>query len=185
MATKAEGIQWLEQAEASGHLYRIKSGWKGMMIFAGVLTCLLVITIPIGIWFFITASKARVGVTEEGFAIRWFTTNAFRWDEIEAFRPVGLHFHVSGGGLVGALVGAAASSAVAARTEGLKGPLGFKVKGKKMFREMPAHAIERSVAMAQQFEQYTGLTIFPKPEGEEAAAEGEATPEQAEKPAEG
>ncbi|TNF38036.1 MAG: hypothetical protein EP329_01530 [Deltaproteobacteria bacterium] len=173
MATKAEGKQWLAEAEQNGQLYRIKSGWKGMMIFAGVLTCLLVITLPLGIWMFFVAKNARVGITDKGFAISWFGTSAFRWDELEAFRPVALNFHVHGGGLVGALVGVAASAAVSARTEGLKGPLGYKLKGKRMFREMPAHAIENSVAMAQEMEKHSGLTIFPKAEGE-ATAEAEA-----------
>ena len=178
MATKLDGKQVLADAESNGQLYRIKSGWKGMMIFAGVLTCLLVITIPLGIWFFFIAGKARVGLNDEGFAIKWFTTNAYRWEDLEAFRPVGLHFHVHGQGLLGAVVGMAASAAVSARTEGLKGPLGYKLKGKRGWREMPAHAIERSVAMAEEFERRTGLVIFPKPEGTE-----EAPASAAEKPA--
>lgn len=169
MATKLDGKQVLADAENNGQLYRIKSGWKGFMIFAGVLMCLLVITIPLGIWFFVMASKARVGLNDEGFAVKWFTTKGYRWEDIEAFAPVALNFHVHGQGLIGAVVGIAASAAVSARTEGLKGPLGFKLKGKRMFIQMPAHAIERSVAMAEEMERRTGLVIFPKPEGSEAA----------------
>lgn len=176
MATQLDGKRVLAEAEQNGQLYRIKSGWKGMMIFAGVLTCLLIITLPLGIWLIIISGKARVGLNDEGFAIKWFTTNAYRWEDIEAFRPVGLHFHVHGQGLVGALVGVAASAAVSARTEGLKGPLGYKLKGKGGWREMPAHAIANSVAMAKEFERRTGLVIFPKPEGEGEKA-AEAAPE--------
>lgn len=162
---KLDGKAMLEEADKSGRIYRIKSSWKKTFIFAGVLMCLLVITIPVGIWFFLIPGKARVGMTDEGFAIKWFGTRAYRWEDIEAFQPQ--HFNISGHGVVGALAGVA----IAAKTEGLKGPLSFKLKGKKMWTQMPAHAIERSAEMAREMEQHTGLTILPEePAKDEAPA---------------
>lgn len=160
----------LEEAERDGQVYRIKSGWKKYFIFAGVLMCLLVLTLPLGIWFFFIAKNARLGIAEKGFVLKWMGTLAVAWEDIDSFVPVPLHFHASGGGLVGALAAAAASAAVAAKTEGLKGPLQFKIKDKWGTKMIPAHAIENSVAMAKEMEKRTGLTIFP-PEEEAGEAD--------------
>lgn len=160
--TKLDGAALLAEAEKNGQIYPIKPGWRKFMYFAGVLMCLLVITIPLGIWFFLMAPKCRLGITKEGFAIKWFTTNAYAWSDIESFVPVPLHFHAAGGGLVGALISTAASAAVAAKTQGLKGPLQFKVKGKWGYRQIPAHAIQNSLAMVEEMERQSGLVILPK-----------------------
>jgi hypothetical protein len=57
---------------------------------------------------------------------------------------------------------------VSKKTEGLKGPLQFRLRGKKMPRMIPAHTIENSLEMARQMEQLSGLPILPR----------ESTPEQ-------
>lgn len=169
--TKLNAKEQLAKADESGQIYRIKSSWKKLMIFAGVLMCLLVITIPLGIWFFFIAKSARLGITDEGFAIKWFGKKAWAWSDIESFRRAPLNFYASGGGLVGALAAAAASSAVSKRTQGLNGPLSFKVHGKKLWQQIPAHAIDRSFEMAQEMERRTGLEILPRPaEAAEPAA---------------
>ncbi|MCB9736433.1 MAG: hypothetical protein H6745_27970 [Deltaproteobacteria bacterium] len=167
---KLNGKQVLADADQNGLLFPIKPGWRKYMIFAGVLMCLLIITIPLGIWFFVMAGKCRLGMNDEGFAVKWFTTNAYRWDDIEAFRPAPLSFnvHIAGGGLVGGLIAgvasAAASSAVAKRTAGINGPVSFKLKGKRMWLQFPAHAIQNSVEMAREMERRTGLEILPPAE---------------------
>lgn len=157
---KAEAKQILLESEQSGQLYRIKSGWKGYMIATGVFLCLLVITLPLGIWFIHVGTRARLGLGEHGFAITWLTTKGWRYDEIESFAPVSLNFSGGGGGLVGALAAAAVSSIVASRTEGLKGPVLFKVKGKRLHQNLPAHAIQRSFELAEELQRRTGLPVL-------------------------
>jgi len=171
MAQKLDGKKVLADADASGLVHRIKPGWRRAMIFAGVLTCLLIIGIPFGIWFIIAATKARIGMNDEGFAVHWLTVRAYRWEDIEQFAPGNLHIHVHGAGLVGALVGAAASATIQARTQGLKAPLQFKLKGKRGWKMFPAHAVQNSVEMAREMERRTGLAIFP-PEPEAAPEAG-------------
>jgi hypothetical protein len=168
---KLNGKELLAKAEEQGQVYRVKSGWRKLMVFAAVLMCLLVILIPLGIWFFYISRTARLGITDEGFALKWFGTKAWAWSDIEAFRQAPLNFGSGGAGLVGALAGAVASEVVSRKTQGLNGPLSFKLKGKKLWRAFPAHAIERSFEMAEEMERRTGLEILPRtPEAELKAA---------------
>lgn len=156
----------LEEADRTGKVYRLKKGWRRYQKFAGVLCCLLIITIPLGIWIFVAANKARIGLGKDGFVLKMFGTKAVAWNDIEKFTAAKLGSSAMGGGLVGL----ALASAVSARTEGLRGPLWVKLKDRKMQVQIPAHSIENSVAMAREMERLSGLEIFP-PE-EPAAAEG-------------
>lgn len=151
----------LAEAESNGRVFKIKSGWRGFMYFAAVLMCILIITLPVGIWFIVVARRARVGLTDEGFAVSWFLTRAYAWGDIESFEPQRLNLSAGGqGGLVGALAVAAAGAVIAKKTQGLKGPLMFKLKGKRGQKALQAHAIENSVEMAQQMERHTNLVIL-------------------------
>jgi hypothetical protein len=154
---KLDARELLERAELSGRTYRMKSGWRKMQIFAGVITCLLIVTIPLGIWIIIRAKNARIGLTEEGFAFRYLGTLAHRWEEIESITPVAMSGATFGGGLVGV----AAAAAVAKKTQGLKGPLQIKLRGKRMPRSIPAHTIENSLEMARQMEHLSGISFLP------------------------
>lgn len=153
-----DGKALLALAESVGQFYPMKKGWRNYQIFAGVLTCLLVVTIPLGIWIIVRAGKAGIGINEEGFAYRYLTTMAFRWDEVEAITLSGMTGAEFGGGLVGL----AAASAVKKRTTGLKGPIQIKLKGKKMLRMVPAQMIENSVKMARDMERLSGITFLPE-----------------------
>lgn len=154
---KEECRNLMERAETSGRTFPMKASWRRAQVFAGVLTCFLIITIPLGIWMIIRARKAKVGVSEEGFVFTYLTTFGYRWDEIEEFHVSGLSGMAFGGGLIGL----AAASAVQKKTQGLKGPLQFKVKGKRGLKMIPAHTIENSLEMARQMEQLSGLSILP------------------------
>ena len=127
------------------------------MRFSAVLICLLIVTIPIGIWIFSIAGKARLGIGREGFAMKWFTTAAYRWSDIESIQLSDLPTNAWGHGLVGAV----ARAAVVARTEGLKGPLFVKVRGKFDRVGIPAHQLQNSAEMAQEMERRTGFQILP------------------------
>lgn len=160
---------WIAQAQAAGEVYAIKAGWRKTQMFAAILTCLLIITIPLGIWMIALIRKAHAGTTPEGFYLRLYGTNAVRWSDVEEFRLGQLNVHVQGGGLVGALAGVAVSAAVAKRTVGLKGPIHYRLKGKRMWGMFPAHMIENSVAFGLKAEQYTGIRFLPdelRPDGE-------------------
>ena len=162
---KIDGKALLEQADrGQGIVYPVKPGWKKAVIFAGVLTCLLIITLPLGIYFIVAAGKNRMAITDEGFAIKWFTTKAFRWSDVEAFNPSSMHFHAGGGGLVGALAAVTAEAVVKRKTQGIKGPIQFKVKGKRGWRVIPAHVLQNSLELAQELEKRTGLQVFPSDE---------------------
>ena len=157
-STKLDGKALLMQAEQSGRIFRMKSGWRKMQMFAGILCCLLILTIPLGIWIIIRAKNARMGITEEGFAFTYLTTVAYRWSDIESFSLSGMSSAMFGGGLVGV----ATAAVVQKKTEGLKGPLRFTLKGKRSFKMIPAHTIENSLEMARQMELLSGLPILPQ-----------------------
>ena len=156
----------LAQAEANGKIYPMKSGWRKFMWFAVFLMAILVITIPIAIWFGIVARRGRVGITDEGFAVSWFTNKAYAWEDIESFEQQRMHMSAGGqGGLIGALVVAAASEAIASKSKGLNGPIIFKLKGKRGQKFIPAHSIENSLEMAKEMEQHTGLALLINEDG--------------------
>ena len=158
--------QMLQQAEQAGTVFKIKSGWRKFMWFAVFLMAILVITIPVAIWFGIVATRARVGLTDEGFAVSWFTNKAYAWDDIESFEQQRMSMSAGGqGGLVGALIVAAANEAIAAKTQGLNGPIIFKIKGKRGQKFIPAHQIENSLEMAKLMEQHTGLSLLVSEDG--------------------
>ena len=160
IVTKLDGKLLLEQAENSGRVYRVKSGWRKMQIFAGLLCCLLVFTIPLGIWIIVRARRARMGLTVEGFAFTYLTTIAYRWSDVESFSLIGMSGSMFGGGLVGV----ATAAAVEKKTQGLKGPLQFTLKGKKRPIMIPAHTIENSIEMAREMERLSGLSFLPSAE---------------------
>lgn len=152
---------WIAQAQAAGTVYPVKAGWRKTQMFAAVLTCLLIITIPLGVWMIMRIRKAHAGTTPEGFYLNLYGTNAVRWSDISELRLGNLNIHVQGGGLVGALAGVAVSAAVAKRTVGLKGPIQYKLNGKRMWRMFPAHMIDNSVEFGLQVEQQTGIRFLP------------------------
>jgi len=159
--TKLDGKAILAEGERNQQSYRLKASWRKLMIFAGVLCCILVILLPLGIWIIVAAGKARLAIGEQGFAFKLYGTRTYAWQDIEAITPGALGASAMGGGLVGV----ALASAVSARSEGLRGPLFIKLKGHKWPGQIPAHQIEGSVAMAREMERRSGLTIFPPEPG--------------------
>jgi len=153
-----DGKALIALAHSVGQFYPMKSGWRNYQIFAGVLTCLLIITIPLGVWIILRARKAGIGINEEGFAFRYLNTIAFRWDEVETITLSGL----SGAEFGGGLVGLAAASAVKKRSQGLKGPIHVKLHGKRVPKMIPAHMMEDSVRLAQEMERLSGISFLPE-----------------------
>jgi len=157
---KLDANALLAEAEGKGLVFKMRSGWRKAQYFAAALCFLPIITIPFGIWIIMMARRACVAVADRGFVVRSFTTHAYAYEDIEHFVPMSLDIHVQGGGLVGALAGIAVSKAVESRTQGVKGPIQFKVKGKWGSQLIPAHTLENSVAMVQALEQRSGKTIL-------------------------
>jgi hypothetical protein len=166
---KLDVKETIAKAEKDGSIYLITGKWKKLFIFAGLLSCLLILGIPLGIWIIVAAKKSRVGFTDEGFAFQGIGSWAWRWEDVEEFRTSDSMNLSGGGGIVGALAGAAISSAVSAKTQGLKGPLRFKIKEKRVWKQLPAHTIQNNVEMALEMERRTGLPIFPQPDAEVSA----------------
>ena len=110
----------VEQAEQSGRTYPMKAGWRKSQIFAGVLCCFPFVPLfPLGLYIISKAKKARVGITEEGFAFSYLGTVAGRWSDVESISLGSMNASMYGGGLVGV----ATAAVVASKTEGLKGPI--------------------------------------------------------------
>ena len=152
---------WIAQAQQLGEVYPIKPGWRKAQYFAAVLTCLLIFTLPLGIWMILCIRRAHAGTTPDGFYSRMYGTNAARWSDIEGLRLGRMNIRVQGGGLVGALAGAAITAAVEKRTIGLNGPIEYKLKGKRMWRAFPAHLFQNSVDLALRAESQTGIRFLP------------------------
>ena len=161
MAEKLDVKALLERAEMTGRIFPMKASWRRMQTFAGILTCLLIITIPLGIWIIVSARKARVGLTEEGFAFKYLTGFGYRWTDVESITLSSMSSLQFGGGLVGV----AAAAAVKKKTQGLKGPINFKIKGSKLPKAIPAHTIENSMEMARQMQQLSGIDFLPSEAG--------------------
>jgi len=161
-ATKLDGMKVLEMAESSGRAYPMKASWRKSQILAGVLCCFpLVPLFPLGLFIISRAKKAKVGITEEGFAFRYLGTVAGRWSDIESITLSSMNAAGFGGGLIGV----AAAAVVSSKTQGLKGPLMIKMKGKRMPLSIPAQMIEGSMEMALEMERLSGITFLPKEKG--------------------
>lgn len=63
-------------------VYPAHGGAKTAHTVVGILLCLLVITIPVGVWVIIAARRARVVVDDAGIRIKMFGSIRLTWDEI-------------------------------------------------------------------------------------------------------
>jgi hypothetical protein len=63
-------------------VYPFHSGARSAHYVVGVLLCLLIITIPIGIWIMIAASRARVEVRQDAVVARFLTTVRIPFAEV-------------------------------------------------------------------------------------------------------
>lgn len=121
----------LSKVEMDGQIYYAKESWKKFFIFAGVLICLFIITIPFGIWIILVVKKSRVGLTDDGFVFKGIGSFAWCWEDIEEFGTISsANMVIHGGGVAGVLVGSVILSVVAVKIQGLKGLFRFKIKGK-------------------------------------------------------
>lgn len=83
--------------------YPLSSGARTAMIIVGVLCCLLVVAIPIGIWVFYRLGKAKVTLSPEGLeAVNVFSSTRYAWTEVERLGTVQIAV-VKGGGMAGAM----------------------------------------------------------------------------------
>jgi hypothetical protein len=82
-------------------IYNFHSGAKTAVTVVGVLLCVLIITIPIGIYIIIRASGGRVEVTQEGLTAKSIGTKKFRFSEVSRLGVC--HAPVQAGGIGGAL----------------------------------------------------------------------------------
>jgi hypothetical protein len=82
-------------------IYNFHSGAKTAVTVVGVLLCVLIITIPIGIYIIIRASGGRVEVTQEGLTAKAIGTKKFRFSEVSRLGVC--HAPVQAGGIGGAL----------------------------------------------------------------------------------
>ena len=83
--------------------FRLSSGARTAMIVVGVLCCLLVVAIPIGIWVFYRLGKAKVTLSPEGLeAVNVFSSTRYAWTEVERLGTVEIAV-VKGGGMAGAM----------------------------------------------------------------------------------
>ena len=151
----------LVQAAEHGKVYGIKAGWRSYLETKGWLTCLLIITLPLGLWLVMNAKRFRVGVTDEGFVIRWFGLRAYAWSEIETFRPLEPMYSDLGQSIFGTVASATLGSSVDTRTMSLTGPLRFKRKGDDVWTMIQAHQLENSLDLAREIEARTGMPLFP------------------------
>lgn len=146
--------------EASGTVYPLAKRWKVTMITMGVICCLTVILLPLGIMCFIPAKKARVITGDEGVVIKWFGTRVIRWDEFASFQQMPFNVYIGGAGL--GLAGAVAlGMAKGAIQSAISGPIRYtlKPKGSSSFA---AHWMAGSGAMVAEMEARTGMTIVAK-----------------------
>lgn len=82
-------------------IYNFHSGAKSALTVVGVLLCVLIITIPLGIYIIIRASGGRVEVNQEGLVAKSIGTKKFRFNEVNRLGVC--HAPVQAGGIGGAL----------------------------------------------------------------------------------
>ena len=82
--------------------YRFTSKYRGMMIFAGILMLLLVLTIPFGIWFIVIGVRGRVVLGDEEMAVTHFTTKRIRYADVARLGQ--MQVAISGQGILGLLL---------------------------------------------------------------------------------
>jgi hypothetical protein len=83
--------------------FPLTSGARTAMIVVGVLCCLLVFALPIGIWVFYRLGKAKVTLTPEGLeAVNVFSGTRYAWTDVERLGLMQVAV-AKGGGVAGAM----------------------------------------------------------------------------------
>jgi hypothetical protein len=83
--------------------YPLAKGARTAMLVVGVLCCLLVVALPVGLWIFYRLSKARVVLAPEGLeAINIFSTTRFAYADVARLGMFEVAM-AKGGGAAGAL----------------------------------------------------------------------------------
>jgi len=62
--------------------YNLHKGAKSALTVVGILLCILIITIPVGIYIIVRISGGRVEVTQEGLTAKAIGTKKFRFSEV-------------------------------------------------------------------------------------------------------
>lgn len=128
--------------------YRLNKRWRTIFIVLGVIGCVLIVLIPLGIMMFVLVKKARIEVSDEQVLIWWLGTRRIKWSEFEEIRQGRLN--VVRGSAVGRLLGAAFVSE----------PITYKLKGEKRGgARIAIHWHESSKEILQEFQTRTGLQI--------------------------
>lgn len=86
---------------ANATIYNFHSGAKSSLTLVGVLLCVLIITIPLGIYILIRASGGRVEVTQEGLTAKAVGTKKFRFSDVNRLGIC--HAPIHAGGIGGAM----------------------------------------------------------------------------------
>lgn len=82
-------------------IYNLHKGAKSALTVVGILLCILIITIPVGIYIIVRVSGGRVEVTQEGLVAKAIGTKKFRFSEVNRLGVC--HAPVQAGGIGGAL----------------------------------------------------------------------------------
>lgn len=122
--------------------YRFSRGVRGALLFAAIVMLVLVVTLPLGIYFLIRRSRARLRFDEGGFTVTGLGL-AQRWSYGELDRIGVLSIELAGGGPLVALNGGSVAVNLCALTR----------RGKKlkfMLSRFEAHEqiLERIVSAA-------------------------------------
>lgn len=85
-----------------GNVFKLSSGARTAMIVVGVLSCLLIVGIPLGVYVFWRLGRARIELTSEQFiAVEMFSSTQFAWSDVAR---LGIFtFAVAGQGVAGAV----------------------------------------------------------------------------------
>jgi hypothetical protein len=82
----------------SGNCYTFSAPVRRIFVFASVLFAVLIITLPVAIYFFVKSRKARIDFDRRGFTVRALGPGSQRWDYDNLARLGTLSIHVVGGG---------------------------------------------------------------------------------------
>ncbi len=131
--------------------YRLNKKWRTIIIVLGVLCCILIVLIPLGIVTFLLAAKARIEISDEKVMIWWLGTRNIKWDEFEILRQGKLS--------TASLISTTDVLTRVAISSLISGPITYKLKGKKTTGNITIHWHENAKEILETFEAKTGLTI--------------------------
>ena len=144
------------EAKNNNQLFPIKKILRLFCLISGILCCVLIFTIPLGVMMLMIYFRPFIAVTNEGVVIRLISTKMIRWNDFEGFRLA------KEGKITSTYRKLLAKNNMNEmdKTVQAKKHLEYNLKDQDNWHSIPTHLFDRPTEILSEFENRTGCSIF-------------------------